>query len=190
MVEGPRASRPPRASRAVVPLALALLLAACGSRGPLDLGPGLGNGETPDASADVAVDQAAADASDAAADAPGHDAAADAPGEASLIDCGSCVATTCGQDIVACLTDTKCRDVLTCVAQTCLGGGGGSGGFDPQCIFTCANGDTAAIGTLVSIFTCVTQKCGPDCGSVLGGLGGLGGGGFPGGNSPVPNPGQ
>jgi hypothetical protein len=97
------------------------------------------------------------------------------------------VATTCGQDIVQCLTDTACRGVLTCVAQTCLagGGGGGAGGLDPSCLLTCANGDTSAIATLIGIFTCVTQKCGSDCGGVLGGLGGLGGGGFPGGGGNI-----
>jgi predicted small lipoprotein YifL len=194
--------RPRRSAFVASFLALAAAsVAACGSRGPLDVdvvyvvADAASDGTSPTPTLDAGHDTASADATpDVHADAP-----SDAPHEAGLINCGSCVAQTCGQSIVQCLTDAKCRATLTCVTQKCLGGGGGGGGgggFDPSCLFTCANGDASSLATLVKVFTCVTQKCGPDCGNVLGGLGGLGGGGGGGGggrgggNSPAPGNGS
>jgi len=145
----------------------ALAVAACGSRGPLDLDVGAID---VDASATV-------DASDANADVAISDAPADAPVETGpdgnpLVNCGQCLAQQCGQQILMCLTDTTCRTTLQCVAQMCLGGGGG--GLNPQCALGCAGGDPGKLGGILALFTCVTQKCGADCTSALGGLGGGG----------------
>jgi hypothetical protein len=81
----------------------------------------------------------------------------------------------CGSDIVACLTNTDCRTDVQCIAQTCLAGG--TGGIDFGCISTCTSGDVAAGGQAITAFTCILSGCGSQCTSLIGGLGGLGGGG-------------
>jgi len=142
-------------------------VAACGSRGPLDIE--IVEATQADAAADVAPPPV--DASDAAPDV--HDAAADAPHEATLADCGQCLAQQCGSVLVACLQSLPCRTTLQCVAQKCVAGGGNP---SPTCLSDCAQ-DPKGIGGVLAIFQCVTLKCGSDCTSVLGILGGGGGGG-------------
>jgi predicted small lipoprotein YifL len=142
-----------------------IAVAACGSRGPLDLDVG-----AVDVDASATVDASDANVDAIAVDAPEDQAVETGPDGNPLVNCGQCLAQMCGQQILACLTDTTCRTTLQCVAQMCLGGGGG--GLDPQCALSCAGGDPGKLGGLLALFTCVTQKCGPDCTSALGGLGG------------------
>jgi hypothetical protein len=159
-------------------------LGACGSRGSLDYdivqvvaAGDDASTETPDA--DVPDTNATIDVNVPDTNVP-VDTGVDAPVEASVINCGLCVATSCGSDIVACLTDTTCQQTLTCAVQTCL-----TGGIDLQCFLGCANGNSASLAQLITMFQCITQTCGPQCTSVLGGLGGSGGliGGGSGGGS-------
>lgn len=168
-------------TRALVALAVvsvgAATTAACGARGPLD---------------DLAFDDPSADASSADGslvdtgtssgeagttpgdgdddDAGGDDATSptkDAGRDGGKVDdspiaCGSCLISKCGQGLSACLQSQTCRDSLTCIATTCLSGGGMP---DPVCAFGCANGDFAAIASILQLFTCVTSTCGQTCSS-------------------------
>jgi predicted small lipoprotein YifL len=146
----------------------AVTVAACGSRGPLQLDVvevAADASSSVDAAADVAADTQEADVHEAGV--------ADAPHEASLASCGQCVAQMCGQQVLMCLTDTTCRTTLQCVAQMCLGGGGG--GLNFQCAVGCAGGDPSKLGGLIALFSCVTMTCGSDCTGALAGLGGGGG---------------
>ncbi len=154
----------------------AFVSSACGSRGPLDIDvinvieSGDGGQATSDASVDALVDAPQAPARDAPADAPRD---ATAKKEAGLVDCGLCVVQQCGAPILACVQSAVCRSTLQCAATTCLKGGAP----DLACVLTCAKGDSTTLQQLVGVFGCITVKCGNDCTSVLGGLGGLGGGG-------------
>lgn len=143
--------------RIATPVVLAVLLAACGSRGPLD--------DTP--VGDAGRDTSTLDAStDAASDAVVLvDTGVDAP--PTPIDCLKCVQTSCGAKVLACLQDTACRTVLQCAAQKCLSGGA----LDPKCLSQCANGDLGGLAQAFSAFQCVTSKCGDTCLPLLGGLG-------------------
>ncbi|MBX3212261.1 MAG: hypothetical protein KF850_09535 [Labilithrix sp.] len=143
----------------------------CGSRGPLD------------EATNVTLD-AAPEAEPAPLDAaPEAEPPRDAGREAGPVACGICVIRTCGDTILSCIQSESCRAVFQCVASTCLGGGGG---LDPMCLFQCAGQDPAGALGVLSVFQCITGQCGADCGSLLGGLGGLGGssgGGSSGGGS-------
>ena len=169
---------PGRAAIAVAVSAL-VLVAACGSRGPLDVviveeGPGDAAVDvvTVDVTEEPEAGDAAADAEDAAEEAaPGFDGG-------PLINCGSCIAQSCGQQLITCISSTACRTALQCVVTTCLSGGTPN----LNCIGTCTQGDPTVTGDLVGAFTCVITSCGTQCASVLGGLGG-GGGGAGGGGS-------
>src|SRR5690606_11396092 len=93
----------------------------------------------------------------------------------TILDCGICLVDQCSQDILACVQSPSCIQAFQCVVTDCVAGGGG---FDPKCMFQCAQGDPAGALQVFQIFQCVTGECGSDCGSVLSGLlGGLGGGG-------------
>lgn len=171
----PRRSIVRRALASTLASALAALaVLACGSRGPLDIevieingvdGATVDGAELDGATHDGSADSAPDVVSDGRAD-----------GGNPLVNCGQCLAQSCGQQVLACITDTNCRGVLQCVAQMCLGGGG-TGGLNPQCALGCAGGDFTKLSGVIALFTCVTTKCGPDCASALGGLGGGGGGG-------------
>jgi hypothetical protein len=171
-------------SRAAALALFGAAVVACGVRGPLDS----------DVIQEVASDGGgnpgpgpSVDSGGGGEDAnPGVDASApvdatpavDAPHEASLINCGTCVAQSCGTQIVSCLTNTTCAAALQCIATTCLAGadGGGGGGLgNLGCFTNCAGGNPANLAGLLGIIQCITTSCGSDCGSVLGGLGGLGG---------------
>ena len=163
-------ARPPRAFAVSLAVFAAVSVGACGSRGPLDI-------EIVGTSADAGLD-AAVPLTDAADDVAPPDAApADAGHEASLIDCGTCLAQQCGPQILKCVQSTTCRTTLQCAVQQCFAGGNTS----PACLLQCTDGNPAGLIPLIGIVTCVTNKCGADCTSVLGGLGGLGGGGIGGG---------
>jgi hypothetical protein len=152
--------------------AAAAALGGCGSRGPLDEATNVVADAAPEAAPPIEAGPEAAPP------------VADAGREAGPVACGLCVATTCGDEILACIQSAECRAVLQCVGTTCLGGGGGGnggGGLNPLCLFQCAGNDPSGALGVLSIFQCVTGKCGEDCSSLLGGLGGLGGGGGGGG---------
>jgi len=147
-----------------------LAMSACGSRGPLDDEP------YPDASGDVVTaDVEVEAASDGAADA-NRDAGREAGG---FVACGVCLFDQCSQPILNCVQSPPCQAVFQCVVTTCLG----SGGLNPSCLFQCGQGDLSGALQALTVFQCVTGKCGPDCTSVLGLLGGLGGGGSSSGGS-------
>ncbi len=143
----------------------------CGGRGPLEE-------SAPSSATDAGVDAVVA-------------APADAGREAGVLACGSCVVTTCGQPILACVQSAPCRDVLRCITSTCAGGAGtvgrdgGARGVDTGCILGCATNDISGGLAVLGVFQCLTGTCGGDCSTVLGGLaggaglglGGLGGGG-------------
>jgi hypothetical protein len=147
-------------SRFPTPLAVlfAVVLAGCGSRGPLDDSPVGDAGFGQDASLDAG--------SDAPADVVAPvDAKADAP--PSPIDCLKCVQASCGTKIATCIQDVDCRAVMQCAATKCLSGGA----LDPKCLSQCANGNLAGLAQAFSAFQCVTSKCGDSCLPLLGGLG-------------------
>jgi predicted small lipoprotein YifL len=166
----------PRHAAVAAMLAVPFLVAACGSRGPLDV-------VIEDQSRDAGADGAAIDAAlDAAPDGPGDasDGASEAgpPGmDGGLLACGTCVAQSCGQQLFACFQNTSCQQTLTCAAQKCLSGGTPN----LQCVLGCANGDQAALLQLYGVFMCITGTCGSQCVGVLGGLAGGAGGGVGGG---------
>ncbi|MEB2312547.1 MAG: hypothetical protein OZ921_06950 [Sorangiineae bacterium] len=85
-------------------------------------------------------------------------------GGSGPIACLQCVGQQCpsAQD---CLTNQACRDGALCVAQKCLGGGGG--GFDFGCAMGCFNGDWSAAMTAVQALQCVTSNCGSQCQGTL-----------------------
>lgn len=157
-------------------LAAAALVCACGARGPLDITVVV---ETPDTGADVAVPlDAASDAADAPPEATADvlEASPDTsmgPDGGPLVNCGSCIANTCGTQVVACVTSSTCATALQCTATMCLTGGTPN----IQCVLGCTNGDAMTQQQLLSVFGCVLGNCGSSCTSVLGGLGGGGGGG-------------
>ena len=155
-----------------VPAALftGLVLVACGARGPLDI---TVIQEVPDAARAArrwthrSTWWTRRDATDASEEeAAGRDAGA-------LVNCGTCVAQSCGQQLLTCITSTACRTALQCVVTTCLTGGTP----DFTCINSCTMGDNTALAQLVGAFTCIIQTCGTQCTSILGGLTGGGGGG-------------
>jgi predicted small lipoprotein YifL len=169
-------------------LASAATLAACGSRGPLDIGSVDEQGGDVDASDLVDAEEASAPI-DASADA-GHDGASgrDAGGfffdsGTPAINCTACVFSQCGQGVLTCISDPQCGQVLQCVATTCLGGGGG--GVNPGCAIQCGASDPAALLQILNIFQCITGNCGTACAGLLGG-GGIGGG-RDGGRPPPPD---
>ena len=143
------------------------LVAACGSRGPLDIDV-----------IEIVADAAPADVGtiplDAGADVPG-DTAPDTHAP-SLANCGMCLAQQCGSSIVSCVQDPACTAVFQCAGQKCFA----SGNTSTQCLFQCAS-DPGAASDVLLIVGCVQNKCGTDCTTVLGalagGLGGFGGGG-------------
>jgi hypothetical protein len=170
---------PGRAATAVVVSAL-VFVAACGSRGPLDVEiveEGPGDGATVDAVTVEAAVDSAADADGGAVDAP-EDRGRPGFDGGPIVNCGACVAQSCGQQFLTCLSSAPCRTALQCVVTTCLSGGTP----DPACVGTCTQGDQTVLGQLIGAFTCIITNCGSQCTGVLGGLGGGGGGGGGGGS--------
>ena len=143
----------PRSRRALPLGMLALLVVACGSRGPLDLGP-----IDLDAGGDVDVP----DVGEPDTAPPPKDAGKEAA--PTIVDCGLCIAQSCGQPIFMCLQSVPCRTVLTCVTQKCLAGGMGP---DPVCLIMCSGGDPQGALEALGVLQCLTAKCGTTCGGVL-----------------------
>src|SRR5579863_7466792 len=81
---------------------LVAILAACGSRGPLDDGPIYlpADAQTPDAAADVS-EQPTPDAS--------MMTPTDAGVEGGLIQCGECVVNSCGTTLLMCFQSQPCQ---------------------------------------------------------------------------------
>lgn len=144
--------------------AVVLVLDGCGSRGALE-----GSTDEVDAAPEAAPPEEVAAPEDASTLDAGREGG-------QIVACGACVLGTCGQSILACFQSEGCRAIFGCVASECLGGGGSAGGLDPGCLIGCAGSDPAAVLQVVNVFQCVTRECGADCGSVLDGLGGGGGG--------------
>jgi predicted small lipoprotein YifL len=159
-------------SAACLALALVSTLGACGSRGPLDADP-LDAGAPDVAAADVTL------APEPPEDPP---PVVDAGAEGgSILGCGICVVRECGEKIRECVLSPTCRETFQCVVTECFASGGG---FQPACLLQCAAGDPKGALQMLSIFQCVTETCGDDCGPLLDGVlggGGGGGGGFGGG---------
>ncbi len=165
-------------------LAAPVLVVACGSRGPLDVIEIVQG--SPDASVtvdahldapsetnDVAVHDALPDVIDAAPEAMGGFDGG------PIVNCGSCLVQSCGQQLLTCLTATACTTALQCVVQMCLTGGTPS----LQCLGGCTGSDPTTQQDVLSVIGCVIGTCGSQCAGALGGLGGLGGGGSSGGGS-------
>jgi hypothetical protein len=159
--------------------ALAGLAVACGSRGPLDLGDGPQIGGNPAIAGDAsAAEDVGANDDGASVGAPD----AGTPKEAGntfdsgipIVNCGACVFQSCGQDVIACVTNQGCLATLQCVGSMCLTGGGTP---SPQCLFTCGQNDPQSVPQIINLFMCVLNSCGQDCTGVLtgGGIPGLGG---------------
>jgi hypothetical protein len=152
---------------------VAVLTAACGARGPLDI---VVVEEQPpqDAGADVSSSV------DAPPDSTQVGPPIGLPGlDSGLVACGTCLVQNCGSEIGMCIATPSCRSTLTCVATMCLGGGmaGLLGCATTQCAGDA--GLVAEFANLLPLFQCL-MGC-PTCGSGLGGLLGGGGGGMPGG---------
>jgi hypothetical protein len=162
-------------------LAAATIVCACGARGPLDI---IVVEQLPaDASVDVATRdieasvEATADVqADGLADGPASamDAAPEAMGfdGGILVNCGSCLVQSCGNDVLTCVTSQGCITALQCVATGCLTGGTPNFG----CIQGCTNGNSTTEQQLLTLVGCVIGNCGMSCAGALGGLGGTGGG--------------
>ncbi len=168
-------------------LAGVALVCACGSRGPLDVTI-VEEGPAPDAATDASIDaraEASHDASDGGGDVS-TDARVDALEAAAdtsmpfdggpLVNCGICLAQSCGSQLLTCITSSGCTTALQCVASMCLTGGTPN----LQCFAGCTNGDQTTEMQLLALLGCVIGSC-PGCTSALSGLGGLGGGGGGGG---------
>lgn len=160
-------------------LAGAALVCACGARGPLDITIIEVNASDAAVATDVQTDTISPDAlADAARDATPDvlEAAADTAmgmDGGPLVNCGTCVAQNCGNQLLMCITAPGCTAALQCVATTCLTGGVPN--F--SCVTGCTMGNTTTESQLLSVFGCVIGTCGTDCTGLLGGLGGGGGGG-------------
>lgn len=140
---------------ACVPL---IVIAACGSRGPLDIN---GVDYKPDSGiADASIDTGI----DTGVDTGVVDAGRDGT---SLVNCGQCVTQKCASQFLACFQSMACRDALQCAVMNCAGG---MNGFDPQCLLQKCSKFLSGFGQLLPVVTCVTQNCGQDCLGVLGGM--------------------
>jgi hypothetical protein len=152
---------------------VAVLTAACGARGPLDIVV-IEEQPPPDAGADVSSSV------DAPPDSPQVGPPVGLPGlDSGLAACGTCLVQNCGSEIGMCIATPSCQSTLQCVATMCLAGGSAN---LLGCVTTQCAGDSglASLTSLFGLFQCVTGNC-PTCTGALGGLLGGGGGGMPGG---------
>jgi len=160
-------------------LAGAALACACGARGPLDITVIEVAASDAAVTADVQTDTSSPDAlPDAAREAMPDvlEAAADTAmgmDGGPLVNCGTCVAQSCGNQLLTCITAPGCTAALQCVATTCVTGGVPN----LSCVTGCTMGNTTTESQLLSVFGCVIGTCGTQCTGLLGGLGGGGGGG-------------
>lgn len=151
-----------RGARFIIVCVPFAVIAACGSRGPLDIN-GVDyakpdTGMIPDTGivdtgiVDTGIDTGVEDA--------GREGG-------SLVNCGQCVAQKCSMQFLQCFQSQPCRDALQCAVQNCAGG---MNGFDPQCLFSKCSKYFQGFQQLLPVVTCVAQNCGPDCLGVLGGM--------------------
>ena len=153
-----------------------VLVVACGARGPLDIEvirevADAGTSadvmlDVPGETTDVSAHDVLADVIDAAPEAMGPDGG-------PLVNCGSCIAQNCGQQVITCIMSTSCRTALQCVVQSCLTGGMPS----LQCLGGCTGSDPTTQQDVLMVLGCIIGTCGSQCAGALGGLGGGGGGG-------------
>lgn len=136
-----------------------LVIAACGSRGPLDI-----NGIDYDHPDTGVVTDGGVMMADTGPDVapPG-----DAGREGSLINCGTCIAQKCGAQLLACFQSMPCRGALQCAVQNCAGG---MNGFDLQCMLSKCSMYLQGFAQLLPVATCVATNCGQDCLGALGGM--------------------
>lgn len=114
------------------------------------------------------------------------EADADVDAQTPLTSCTECMTGTCGEQILGCVQDAPCRDLMLCAVQNnCFD--------DPMsCLQTCAQTDGGGLDaeTLAQLMNMaqLVQSCGPcldSCRDVLGqlgsssGSGGLGSSGSP-----------
>ena len=170
-------SRFPTLRSAALLVAASAVAAACGSRGPLDIGdvqyPTDDSGANATDATDLVDASAPIDASVPEDVGPDHNGGI-IPIDTGIpaLNCLACVGQSCGTGLVQCFTNTACRTTLQCVGRTCLAGGGTP---NPQCLLGCGQADPQSLLQVFQILQCVTMSCGADCSSVL--MGGLGGGG-------------
>jgi hypothetical protein len=158
------------------------ILTACGSRAPLDF-------EVYDQDAGGALNGAAVGPNNNPDGAPdGGPIKVDGGGPGipdtgiPAINCGMCIASSCGQNVITCVANTDCRDVLQCAMLNCL-----QGGLDPTCLFKCASSNPSGALQATTVLQCVANRCGDSCISAFGGggsPGGINGGGGNGGGAP------
>ena len=141
--------------------------AACGSRGSLDF-------ELYDQSSGIYALDGSTTGPDSATTHTdgGGPGKPDSAGNPAIV-CGTCVTNQCGKEVVGCVSNTGCRDILQCALLNCL-----QGGMDPTCLFKCASGNPTGALQATQVLQCVTKNCGDSCLTALGGggIGGMGGG--------------
>ena len=138
-----------------------IVLAACGSRGPLDDSPADFASQDASLGADVSfTGDAHADSSPTPIDSGLPDTSP------SPIACAQCIGQSCSMQVQTCLQNTACRNLLQCAAQKCAM----NGMFDPQCVAQCANNDFQAIQQAFAVIQCINGKCGSQCLALLGGM--------------------
>src|SRR3984957_11035802 len=130
-----------------------LVLAACGARASLD--ETVVDQITPnEGGTDASELETSVDASgDGNTSESGTDSGRPAFDGGPIVNCGTCVAQSCGQQLLTCIESTTCRTALQCVVTTCLTGGTP----DPSCAEGCANGDITVLGQLIGAFTCILE---------------------------------
>lgn len=134
------------------------------------------DGDVPDVVADTGPADAKPDGKDF------FDALPPLPEGGPIGECVGCLQQQCGEEINACYNDPTCVEGIQCTITDCLvggggggagGSGGGGGGIDFMCVLGCFDNDIGSAMTAISMFTCITESCGDECG--LSGAGGAGG---------------
>jgi hypothetical protein len=134
-----------------------VVVAACGSRGPLDI-----NGV--DYKPDSGVTDTGVIIADTGADVQPE--TSDGRDSGPLVNCGMCVTQKCGMQFLQCFQSTPCRTTLQCAIQNC----GGMNGFNAQCLLQKCGADLTGLAQLIAVVTCVASNCGQDCLGFLGGM--------------------
>jgi hypothetical protein len=145
------------------------LVLACGSRGPLDGTPypelGASSGVTSSTSSSTSGGTSSSGNNSTSGEprvdggGPRRDGGSSGSG---IVQCLSCVNTSCRDELSGCLMDRDCSAALQCTLSTCLGGGAG-GMVDLQCAFACAKGDIGVVQKLAGAAQCPLQNCPNEC---------------------------
>lgn len=69
--------------------------------------------------------------------------------------CKSCSETTCAEQLHQCESNQGCQEIVRCIQMACAQG-------KPSCSAGCIGADGSAYMAL-SLFACITNKCGADC---------------------------